>query len=293
MVAEDDDTLPPPISSLREHLGASRPRIGTGWPVLDEMTGGIQVGETTVVRGPRGLRLQVLSRLAAWAAGEGYPTVIASRSWTTEELWLAVAAGGLGLPPGALQHNTAHDDWLDARLRVLDLRVLGGHDAPERTMAELGRRAPTLLVIDDYGASQAFWDQHLSLSPEGHAGFGPRVHTDFRVFPRRLGCALVVGSHGMDLFSDWLECSDLTIRFVEDPPGHAQVTVWRQTAKLSRTQLLRDGFLDPPVRGKPLLRRPGAVNTWDEATEGEIDTFARSLGATRTELHWEVEDPAG
>lgn len=40
--------------------------------------------------------------MAAWAAADGDPTIIASRAVTTEELWLADGAGGLGLPPRTL-----------------------------------------------------------------------------------------------------------------------------------------------------------------------------------------------
>lgn len=285
------DDSPPSIAALRAHLTATRPTIGTGWPVLDDITEGLQVGDTTVVRGPRELRLQVLTRMAAWAAGEGHPTVVASRSWTTEELWLAVAAGGLGLPARALQHTTAHDEWLDARLRVLDLRVLGGHDAPARTAQALTRRMPTLLVIDDYGDAEAAWDEQLAL-PSQTRDVIHGADLDFRAFPRSLGCALVLGSGDMDLFSDWLERSTLTIRFVEEPPGHAQLTVWDRSTKVRRTQLLRDGFLEPPVPGAPLRRRPGVVNIWEEAHDREIDAFARTLGASRTELVWEADDQA-
>lgn len=280
----------PSIGELRSRTLRREPRIGTGWPVLDALTDGIPMARATMVRGPSEVRLQVLARLAAWAAGEGYPTVLASRRRTRDELWLAVGAGGLGLPPGALLETQTHDAWVDARLRVLDLRVLGGPDAPEQLDAALGVRMPSLLVVDDFPDPGADWPTtlgHRAGPLDGTGGFDPME------WPRTRGCALVLGAAGMDEFSDWVERGVLTLRLVPDP-DHSRITISAHAGlrKGSRVVLLRDGFLEPPPPGARLVRRPGVANVWQDRSEAEIRSFATALGSEVLTQVWEDEDSA-
>lgn len=280
-----DERRIPSIGALRSRLAADGARLGTGWPVIDDVTGGLPIARPAVVRGPADLRLQVLARAAAWAAGEGYPTMLASRTHTTDELWLAVAAGGLGLPPAALLSSQAHDAWIDARLRVLDLRVHGGADAPERAVAAVAARTPALLVIDDF----ATWDQAWIDALEGRFG-----RLELHEWPRRTGCTLVLGVTGMDDFSDWLDRGVLTVRLVPaEDHGRVTVTACTATTRRQRTVLLRDGFLEPPGPGARYLRRPGVDNVWEDRTDAEISTFASILGADVSSLVWERGDEAG
>lgn len=260
----------PSIGELRDRTLAREARIGTGWPVLDALTDGIPMARATMVRGPSEVRLQVLARLAAWAAGEGYPTVLASRLRTTDELWLAVGAGGLGLPPTALLETHRHDAWVDARLRVLDLRVLGGPDAPDQVDAALRERRPSLLVVDDFADPGAGWSGAFDVRA---GAFDPQE------WPRTHGCALVLGVPGMEDFSDWVARGVLTVRLVPDTDlSRITVGAYAGLRKRQRVVLLRDGFLEPPSPGAPLLRRPGVANVWLDRSEDEILSFASALG---------------
>ncbi|QDO88170.1 hypothetical protein FNH13_07290 [Ornithinimicrobium ciconiae] len=271
MASKEEFEPVPSIAELREKLTADQPRIGTGWPVIDAVTDGIPVGRTTAVRGPQHLRLQVLARMAAWAAGDGHATMIASRAVTTEELWLAVGAGGLGLPPRALLEGHEHDAWIDDRLRVLDLRVFGGHDAHEEVATELLRKAPRVLIIDDYPNSEHQWDE--ALDPVER-------RLDLNVIPRRLGCTLVLGAFSMETFSDWLDRAALTVRIVPESDGtRTRVSGYEGVSKRNRTVLLRDGYLEQPRLDLPLIRRAGVTNIWEGRTPRNISSFALTLGA--------------
>lgn len=279
---EREDEERPSIGELRERTLGTGPRMGTGWPHLDAVSGGIPVARTTVVRGPSELRLQVLARTAAWAAGEGYPTVIASRARTTDELWLAVGAGGLGLPPHALLETSAHDAWVDDRLRVLDVRVIGGDDAPELTSRALAARPPALLVVDEF----ATWDEDwvTALDPR----FG---RADLQQWPRSTGCTLVLGLDGMHDFSEHLSRGILTLRLEpEDQGSRVRVGAYGPRTREQRTVLLRDGFLEAPAPGAHLLRRPGATNTWEDRSEQEITSFADALGGEPLSMVWETDE---
>lgn len=292
MVGEHEqrqDEERPSIGELRDRVLGTGPRIGTGWPHLDAISGGVPAARTTVVRGPSELRLQVLARMAAWAAGEGYPTVIASRARTSDELWLAVGAGGLGLPPDALLASSAHDAWVDDRLRVLDLRVHGGDDAPEVTARDLVARPPALLVVDEF----AVWDDDWvsALDPR----FG---RVDLQQWPRSTGCTLVLGLDGMHDFSEHLSRGVFTLRLEpEDQGTRVRLGAYGYRTRATRTVLLRDGFLEAPAPGAHLLRRPGTANTWEDRSEREISSFADALGGEPVSMVWETEErgepPAG
>jgi len=284
MVQENKFSPVPSVSDVRQRLLNRGPRIGTGWPVLDEVTGGLPLSRSTLIRGPQDVRLQLLSRVAAWTAGEGLPTLIASRSVTEEELWLAVAGGGLGLPPQALLETSTHDAWLDARLRVLDLRVIGGAMAPMQTHRALHERVPRVLIIDDYVQSDDEWDQALS-ERTGERGI------DLQVAPRTLGCALILGMGSMDYFSDLMDRASVTVRLVpDDDYTRIRVSAYEGLSKEHRKVLLRDGFLEAPLAGRPLIRRPGVTNIWLDRADEDIASFAGALGAEVTELSWEADD---
>ncbi|WP_256840800.1 hypothetical protein [Ornithinimicrobium cryptoxanthini] len=273
----------PSISELRAWFTRSRPRIGTGWPALDVVTEGIPIAQTTAVHGPQRLRLQILARMAAWAAGEGFSVVIASRAVTTEELWLAVGAGGLGLPPRALLETRAHDTWIDDRLRVLDLRVLGGSRAPEKLDKALADRVPSLLIVDDYLGNEYHWAEALGAA-----------ELDVNAKPRELSAALVLGGGSMESFSDFLDRGVLTVRVVPDDDGsRTRITCYDGSTRRNKVVLLRDGYLEPPRPDQPMLRRPGATNIWQERTGQDISDFARALGADLTELVWEQGHDVG
>ena len=260
------------MAEVRGRLLGTESRIGTGWPAVDAVTGGLPPARTTLVRGPSSLRLQVLARTAAWAAGEGYPTLIATRTETQDELWMAVGAGGLGLPPQALLTTTAHDAWIDARLRVLDLRAA----------AALRDRIPSVLIIDDYQMHEDYWDRALD----------PVDGTlDPQVLPRTLGCALVLGISTMDHFSELLDQTALTLRInpLEDG-SRVRLSAHQLLRKDHRVVLLRDGYLEPPVPGRAMIRRAGVTNIWQERTDAEIDAFADALGADTTTMLWERDE---
>ncbi|AXH95414.1 hypothetical protein [Ornithinimicrobium avium] len=279
--AEQDDERPS-ISELRERMLGLVPRIGTGWPSLDAISGGIPSSRSTVVRGPSELRLQVLARMAAWAAGEGYPTVICSRARTTDELWLAVGAGGLGLPPDALLSTSTHDAWVDDRLRVLDLRVLGGNAAPEATGRAITERMPALLIVDEF----ATWDEDwvTALDPR----FG---RLDLQQWPRSSGCALVLGMDGMHDFSEHLSRGVFTLRLEpDDDRTRVRLGAYGHHSRDHRTVLLRDGFLEAPAPGARYLRRGNVANTWEDRSEQEISSFAEALGGEPVSMLWEPEE---
>lgn len=284
MVGEDEAVgeKRPSIEQVRERMLGLGPRIGTGWPHLDAITQGLPAARTTVVRGPSELRLQVLARTSAWAAGEGYPTVLASRGRTTDELWMAVGAGGLGLPPEALLWTSAHDAWVDDRLRVLDLRVLGGDDAPELTAQAVAARLPALLVVDEF----ATWDDDwvTALDPR----FG---RVDLQQWPRSTGCTLVLGMDGVGDFSDHLSRGVFTVRLEPDDHG-AQVRLgaYDHRSRDQRVVPLHEGFLEPPMPGARYLRREGVANIWQDRTEQEISSFAEALGGEPVSMVWEVDD---
>lgn len=284
MVGRDEagDEERPSVEELRERTLSLGPRIGTGWPDLDAITHGLPAARTTVVRGPSELRLQVLARTAAWAAGEGYATLIASRGRTTDELWLAVGAGGLGLPPDALLTTSAHDAWVDDRLRVLDLRVVGGDDAPELTARAVTTRPPALLVVDEF----ATWDDDwvTALDPR----FG---RVDLQQWPRSTGCALVLGMDGMHDFSDHLSRGIFTVRLEpEDHGRRVRLLAYGHRAREDRTVPLLDGFLEPPAPGARYLRREGVANIWQDRSERQISSFAEALGCEPTSLLWEIDE---
>lgn len=272
----------PSLVELRRRVLDEGPRIGTGWPVLDALSGGLGAARTTLVRAPAELRLQVVSRTVAWAAGEGYPVMIASRSRTTPELWLAVAAGALGLPPTALLGTTAHDDWVDARLRVLDVRVHGGDDAPQETAASLAVRPASLLVLDDYESWTGDWATALD----------PRFERlDLEQWPRSTGCALVLGMTDMSGFSEMVQLGVRTLRLAPSDDGtRVQLSSHSSTRKDKRTVLLRDGFLEPPAPGAAYVRRPDAANLWEDRSELDISAFAAALGSEPVSVVWEAED---
>lgn len=280
-----EEEEPVSVSELRARVLGEGPRIGTGWPVIDAVSGGFPTGRTTVVRGPSELRLQVLARTAAWAAGEGYPTVIAARTRTTDELWLAVGAGGLGLPPTALLETSTHDAWVDARLRVLDVRVIGGPDAPERVHDTLTERPAALLIVDDFLGWDAHWDFPLDTGAES---------LDLWEWPRSTGCALVVGMHGMSDFSDWVDRGILTVRLSpENDSTRVSVGAYAGLRKQTRIVLLRDGFLEAPGPGARYVRRTGVANVWEDRSEKEISSFASALGGEVVHQVWEHEDTEG
>lgn len=270
------------VSELRTRVLGEGPRIGTGWPVLDDVSGGFPVARTTLVRGPSELRLQLLARSAAWAAGEGWSTVLASRTRTVEELWLALGAGGLGLPQSALLETDTHDAWIDARLRVLDVRVLGGPDAGEQVLEAVEARTPALLVMDDF----VHWDLERDLPlTSGHERFDPTT------WPRRTGCTLVVGMYGMEDFTEWVHRGVLTVRLAPDPEANrVSIGAYAGLRKQSRTVLLRDGFLESPAPGARHLRRPGVANVWEDRSEKDISRFASALGGEVVHQVWERED---
>lgn len=270
------------MAQARERLVGTGVRIGTGWPVVDEITRGFPLARTSIVRGPSSLRQQLLARTAAWAAGEGYPTLIGTRSLTQDELWMAVGAGGLGLPPRALLATDAHDEWVDARMRVLDLRAYGGPDAHVRVAAALRDRVPALLIIDDYQTWDHLWDRALDPVEDD---------LDFELFPRRLGCALVLGMGTMDHFSESLDRSALTLRIGEYDDGtRVKLGGYEVARKVHKTVLLREGFFEPPVPGSATLRRPGVTNIWEERSDAQISAFAHALGADVRRMVWEPED---
>lgn len=272
----------PSVEELRARTLAVGPRLGTGWPHLDAISGGIPVARTTLLRGPSEMRLQVLARMAAWAAGEGYPTLITSRARTADELWLAVAAGGLGLPPEGLLRTSTHDAWIDDRLRVLDLRVVGGDDAPDLTGREVSSRPPALLVIDEFATWDDAWVAALDLSFR---------RLDLQQWPRSTGCTLVLGMDGMHDFSEHLSRGVLTLRLAPDDDGsRVRLSAYGHQVRDHRTVLLRDGFLEAPPPGAHYLRRAGATNIWEDRSEREISSFAEALGSEPVSVVWERTD---
>lgn len=271
----------PSIGELREGVARAQRIVGTGWPVLDELSGGIPLSTTTAVRAPHPLRLQVLARIAAWTAGEGYPTILASHSATSEELWLAAGAGGLGLPPRALLSTRAHDAWVDDRLRVIDLRVFGGADAAPDTAESFTARPASVLILDDYLGWRMQWDEALD----------PRFESlHFRQWPRTHGCALVVGLPGMEDFSDWVSRGARTLRISPDTTMVAAVSFNDGGPSQLRRVPLVDGFLQPPPPGADLIATPGVTNIWQDASSREISDFATTLGGHVTQVVWEAED---
>ena len=273
----DDLAALPSVADLRRRMARRVTRVGTGWPVLDDVGQGLPVGAVTMIHAPDELRLQVLGRMAAWAAGEGYRTLLASCAWSTEELWLAVAAGGIGLPGVALLDDPQHDDWLDARLRVLDLHVHGGRTAPQavRGVLEAGP-VPLVMIIDDYALSFRAWDPVLDPVDESF---------NLRVVPRELGAAVVLGGPAPP---EWASSPPevgvgllLNLK-VPAGAGTAEVRGTTPTRHVVRRTPLRDGFLEPPTPGDPLIRRPHVTNVWDDPSDQDVSSFAAILGRPPT-----------
>lgn len=283
--AGDQDLEPvPSIAELRERVLRSRQRIGTGWPVLDGLTGGIMVGRTTVVSAPDELRHQVLGRMAAWAAGESYRTLIASTGRSTEDLLLSVAAGGLGLPARVLLATTSHDAWLDARMRVLDLVAVAGPDAPARVADVMTSRRPAVMaMVDGYysGEGENLWDRALRVEPTIRDSWGaPAGRFDPVLYPQRRRCALVLATpddgHAEVLVPHAARYVRLQPR---DSGSRVEITV--RTDRIVRTKIvvLDHGLLPRPTTDARQVRRRGAVNIWEERLPGEVNRFADLLGA--------------
>lgn len=284
----------PSIAELRARVRRSFPRIGTGWPVLDGLTGGVAIGRTTVVSAPDGLRQQVLGRMAAWAAGESYRTVLASTVSSTDELLLAVAAGGLGLPARALLATTSHDAWLDARMRVLDLVTLAGPEAPGRFAEVMTSARPAVMAIVDgfSGESESLWDRALRIDPPTP---DPWSHSSFDavLYPLQRRCALVLATPD-DGHADF--SVPTAARYVRLQPRDAQsrveITVRTGGVNRSRIVLLRDGLLPQPTPTAEQVRRRGVVNIWEERLPAEITRFADLLGAQAFDLEHVQDDEA-
>lgn len=270
------------MAELRRRFRRESGRITTGWPVLDSLCGGLRAERTTIVRAPADLRLQVLSRTVAWAAGEGHATVLASRARTSEELWLAVAAGSLGLPPTALLTTTAHDEWIDARLRVVDVRVHGGEHAPAETGRALAARPASLLVVDDFETWSTDWACALD----------PRLERlDLQQWPRTARCTLVLGMSDLDGWSETLEQGVPVLRLAPDEHlSRVVLSSYEYRRRQHRTVLLRDGFLDAPAPGARYVRRSGAANLWEDRSAEDISSFAAALGSEPVSVVWESED---
>lgn len=282
--ADRGPEAPPGVARLRDEVRSARAQISTGWPVLDRLTGGIPLARGTVVRGPSQLRLQVLARMAAWAAGDGWPVLIASRTLTESELRLAVAAGGLGLPAAALLDDDRYDHWLDARLRVLDLRVIGGRDAHLRAGEEVAARTPALLIVDDYLMSEVAWQ--MLLDPRDQ-------ELDLLAWPRHHRCALVLGDPGMDRWSWTLDRADLNIRLVpREREPQVRISAYRGPQGQSAEVPLRHGYLDAPIPSSALVRRAGVTNLWQDSPEQDVEGFAGALGVDSDQLFWQPDEGA-
>ncbi|MFB9732723.1 hypothetical protein [Ornithinimicrobium kibberense] len=284
----------PSVAELRAAVRRAHPRIGTGWPVLDALTDGVALGRTTVVGAPPALRAQVLGRMAAWAAGESYRVLLASTRATTEELLLSVAAGGLGLPARALLETDSHDAWLDARLRVLDLEVHAGTDAPRRFAESMSStRRPALAVVDGYDDdTDDQWGRALQVDGR-ETDVWSRPHLDPGAYPLRHGCALVLGVPDVRHLELGLRGADTYLSLTpRDDASRVEITATREGRSRTRTVLLRDGLLPPPTPHPDQVRRRGVVNIWEERLPSQITRFAGLLGAEAFEVdHAPGDDP--
>ncbi|MGC5584990.1 hypothetical protein [Ornithinimicrobium sp. W1665] len=284
----------PSLAQLRAAVRRGRVHIGTGWPLLDLLGGGLVVGTTTVVAAPAQLRAQVLGRIAAWAAGESWRTVLASTLRSREELLLDVAAGGLGLSAAALMESDLHDAWLDARMRVLDLSVHGGATAAADFAETMESRRPTVAVVDGYDLDDDPWDEVLH-TRASRVVMWPPPSIEPAVYPLRHRCALVVGLESTSMRPTHVADAASFITFVpRDEFSRVDVAVTTDGRRQTRTVLLRDRLLPPPRSVPAQLRRRGVVNIWEERLPQEIDRFAGILGADAFDVeHVPDEDPTG
>lgn len=280
----------PSLAQLRAAVRRGRVRIGTGWPLLDLLGGGLVVGTTTVVSAPEQLRSQVLGRIAAWAAGESWRTVLASTLRSREELLLDVAAGGLGLSAAALMESDLHDAWLDARMRVLDLSVHGGATAAVDFAGTMENRRPTLAVVDGYDLDAEPWDEVLH-TRASQVVMWPPPTIEAAVYPLRHRCALVVGLESVMMRSTHVPHAATYVTLVpRDESSRVEIAVTTDGRRQTRTVLLRDRLLPPPKSVPAQLRRRGVVNIWEERLPQEIDRFAGILGADAFDVEHVPDD---
>lgn len=136
MWTADIDTL----TSAQAYLEMLATPISTGWPELDTTTGGLRRPSVVEVIGARSARRTLLSRMSAWAAGDGYSVVHLDDHRSSFALAALVCAAGRSDDP-------APDDRTIARLR---LTTLGADDLGTVPQIVGQRRPLDLLVLDGY-----------------------------------------------------------------------------------------------------------------------------------------------
>lgn len=136
MSTADIDTL----TSAQAYVEMLATPISTGWPELDRTTGGLRRPSVIEVIGARSARRTLLSRMSAWAAGDGYSVVHVDDHRSSFALAALVPAAGRSEGP-------APDDRTVARLRLTTL----GADDLGTVRQVIGQRRPLdLLVLDGY-----------------------------------------------------------------------------------------------------------------------------------------------
>lgn len=124
--------------SLLSYASMLAEPMSTGWPEMDRALGGLQRPSFVQVIGDEPLRRDVLSRVSAWAAGDGWRVIHVDGHRGSWPLGLEVVRAGSG-------------DELDASLvERLDLVCLGAEDA-QSALRTVGETSPLdLLVVDNW-----------------------------------------------------------------------------------------------------------------------------------------------
>jgi len=259
----------PTMADLRDQLSLEE-LIGTGWPTLDEILGGLRRRQVYAVEGPQGSRRRVLARLAAWAGGAGHRVVWVGNTQTAPGMKLQVMAAGVGCSPAELATTTDLDDLLDEAIRRIHVVTVGADCGPESWLRDLVTSGVPfdVLIVDDFtrgddawvkalgGAVDVFWSEPwgavLRLAARRHAV----IVLAGRSMPRADVAAHVQlggyrsGTRSLGVAVDAPEVQ-ATARMPVDPGP-------------------------PAASGRPL-------NVWEELAERRLLSFAAALGATPVE----------
>lgn len=224
-----------PVGALYQYAAMLATPISTGWPELDCATGGLHRPRVIGIVGEPIHRRQLLHRISAWVAGDGYGVVHIDTARHANALALSIFESGAGTP--ALGPMCTVPDSAQACWRSLRLACSGVGSSEDDLATALASSAPVdLLVLD--GAR----DTHA-----------PRIaHT--------YGASVLVGSDAIGT-----QVRDAIWR-VHRPRGTLVVDVTEDPTGTRRQVQLRE---PPGDRHPDLVTRAGHVNAFRVLSRGQ------------------------
>lgn len=274
----------PTMADLRDQLTREVP-LGTGWPALDSMLGGLRRGEIYAVEGPPSSRRRVLARLAAWAGGDGHRVVWVGNTQAAPRMKLQVLAAGVGCTAAELEETTDLDDLLDEAIRRIHVVTVGAGSDPEHWLQDfLSTGAPfDVLIVDDFTRGDEAWVKALGGAVD--VFWSEPWGAVLRLAARRRAVIVLAG----------------TSMPRAEMAAHVQLGRYRSDTRclgvavdspeLQATTKMPLGVgAEAEVGGEPVdtQQRPPAApsqcrNVWEELCERRLLSFAAALGATPVE----------